>query len=228
MSERDGAAFDRAHAAAIERVALEARRGVGIVKEEIESYLDFMAAGNWALFAPADRARLEWRRPSWRVKAHYAEASGKFEITLYLDVSVDWRTLRALEVFAKPGGEGGKQSQIERWLDDVAPLVSLCLQRGATPDEIARVIGQAPAAPADIEAAARERGGRLEIELAPPLGAGGAWAKLGVARLAAVPCTSPAAALVVAVHAVQHWIDAADAPMREALRDALRPARPRP
>lgn len=221
MSEHERAAFDRAHAAAIAHVALEVRRGEGIVKEEIESYLDFMGAGGWDVFAPVERACLENRRPSWRVKAHYAEAASAYALTLYLDVSVDWRTLRALEVFAKPGGEGGKQSMLERWLDDVAPLVSLCLQRGATPEEIARVIGQATQAPAEVEAAVRDRGGRLEIELAVPVG----LTSTGTARLAAVPCSSPAAAFVAAVHAVQHWIDEAPGPLREALRTALKPGR---
>ncbi len=147
----------------------------------------------------SDRVRLESRRWGFVVTALYAEPGG-FEMKLYITVGIDRRTLRVAEVFARPGGNAGKFSLLERTLDDIAPIVSHLLQRGASPDEVAKSLGR--------------DGGEAEFRFTIPAAD---IAGPHLERKVAMKVSSPVAALAAACIAVQHELDA----MPEAVRALL-------
>lgn len=150
----------------------------------------------------ADRVRLESRRWGFVVSARYAEPARNFEMKIYVTVGVDRRTLRVAEVFARPGGQAGKHAMLERTLDDIAPIMSHLLQRGATPDEVAKSLGR--------------EGGEAEFRFTLPAAE---FAGPHVERAVTMTVSSPVAALAACLIAVQHELDSMPAAARALIRE---------
>lgn len=146
------------------------------------------------------RQRLEPRRWGLVVTARYSEP-GRIEIKLYITVGIDRATLRVGEVFARPGGEAGKFSLLERTLDDIAPIISHLLQRGAAPDEVAKSLGR--------------EGGEAAFTFDLPAAPGGVTTAV---RSVTMKVSSPVAALAAACIAVQHELDALPEDLRAELQ----------
>ena len=106
------------------------------------------------------------------------------------------------EVFARPGGQAGKHALLERTLDDIAPIISHLLQRGATPDEVAKSLGR--------------EGGEAEFRFTIPVAG---IARTHVERGVTMKVSSPVAALAACCIAVQHELDKMPDDARELIRE---------
>lgn len=187
---------------------------------------------NDSAFPP--RVKMEPRRFHSGATCIYREPGG-YELKLFIFVGIDRRTARVGEVFCRPGSAAGKESMLQRMLDTTAGAFSESLQRGATPHDLARTAGagamgrhfDAASAPGPDELAreTRDRGGCAQLEIPLPNfsdpDAGENF------RLAVVPLSDPAAALIAACVGVQTWLDAMSDEQRAALRAMLVRALPK-
>lgn len=82
---------------------------------------------------------LPHRRQSLRAKHSYVVDGAEFK--LYVTVGIDPADGKVGEIFVRSGGGSGKNSMLHRLLDAGAVLISHCLQRGMTLDEVAASLG---------------------------------------------------------------------------------------
>lgn len=90
---------------------------------------------------PDDRRRLPGRRQAIRHKLEFTDPFSQAAIALYVTGGIDPADGTVREIFIRPGGAGGKNSLMERVLDDAAVALSQCLQRGMTVYELAAALG---------------------------------------------------------------------------------------
>lgn len=148
------------------------------------------------------RVRLEDRRQGWVVRCTYRETIGanNFEMRLYVGVGFDRRTLQVGEVFLNTGLAQGKDSLLERTIQDIAPLISRLLQHGETAESLTKAIGRT--------------GGEATIEIPQPAnGPEGPFF-----REETMPVSSPIAAVLAVAETVQKDLDALDEKTRLELR----------
>lgn len=100
------------------------------------------------------------RRQALRARLEFRDPFNGADINLYVTAGIDPETGRIAELFLRPGGRMGKNSLLERVLDDTAMALSHAIRRGVSLAELAAAMGcgQAPtsgeAAPADSPVAA--------------------------------------------------------------------------
>jgi len=90
---------------------------------------------------PGNRRRLPNRRQAIRHKLEFLDPFSKAAIALYVTGGIDPADGTVREIFIRPGGAGGKNSLMERGLDDAAVALSHCLQRGMTVYDLAAALG---------------------------------------------------------------------------------------
>lgn len=95
--------------------------------------------------AGARRVELPPRRQALRARLEFRDPYNGADINLYVTAGIDPATGRIAELFLRPGGKMGKNSLLERTLDDAAMTLSHCLRRGMSLAELAEAMGCARA-----------------------------------------------------------------------------------
>lgn len=89
----------------------------------------------------APRRKLPNRRQSVRHKLDFVDLFTGAGMSFYVSGGVDPVDGTIREIFIRPGGKLGKNSLLERTLDDAAVALSHCLQFGMTVYELAAALG---------------------------------------------------------------------------------------